>query len=38
MTRTLGFYTAPDFIRLGKAYGLDVVAVIKTIRMFNMIA
>ena len=32
---TLGFYTAPDFIRLGKAYGLDEAAVIKTILMFK---
>jgi len=32
---TLGFYSAPDFVRLGKAYGLDESAVLKLIRLFR---
>jgi len=32
---TLGFYSAPDFIRLGAAYGLDEAAVLKSIRVFK---
>jgi len=31
----LGFYTAPDFIRLGKAYGVDEASVIEMIRFFR---
>jgi len=31
----LGFYTAPDFIRLGEFYGLDEKSVLKVIRMFR---
>ena len=32
---TLGYYTAPDFVVLGRAYGLDERAVLDLIRLFR---
>ena len=32
---TLGYYTAPDFVALGRAYGLDESAVLDLIRLFR---
>jgi len=31
----IGFYTAPDFIRLGAAYGLDAETVLESVRLFR---